>query len=317
MEAKIKEIINKYKNIDWAKFNRFSDTVKDYVAYSKVVEKHRIELGFSDIDKALFGIRPGEVVYIVSPTSVGKTAIGMNIATHNSLNANGLILYFSLENTKYQLYERQLQLIEGKSTWQVEGEHTRANEDYIEEKEKALQKYDNIINVIYRIKLFELIPYIKACEELFKKEISLVIIDYAQLIVHSGSRYEKISDIAESIKEVSLHLELPIVVLSQVGRGKELEKDGLNIYSAKGSGEIENSAQIYLTLEQIKEAKTGEIDNSVIKDFEDKKIDLLKLKVHKKKRGEFAESVVIMNRTSLKMLEYHKKPLVEFEQEPV
>ena len=131
------------------------------------------------------------------------------------------------------------------------------------------------------------------------------MIDYAQLIKCSGKEYEKVSEIAQQLKEISLNLRIPLIVLSQVSRQEARSESGLTLYSAKGSGEIENSAQILFSLERLKEIGEELLDGNTLARNARGECAILKLKTLKKKRGkDLKEILLVMNYPSLRMMEY-------------
>ena len=99
------------------------------------------------------------------------------------------------------------------------------------------------------------------------------------------------------------------MLLSQTSRADIKSDAGLSLYSGKNSGEIENSSQIVFTLQKQKQIPTETIiDYDTIQLIQERKIDLLKLKCEKKKRGEIKDIDVIFDKKNLRMYEYSKKP---------
>jgi replicative DNA helicase len=92
-------------------------------------------------------------------------------------------------------------------------------------------------------------------------DIKLVIIDYLQLIPFGqakGSKNDAIAEVSHRIKQLALELNLPIVLLCQVGREGAKRPGGLMLYDLKDSGDIENDADIVLLLWP----KEGDIESS-------------------------------------------------------
>jgi replicative DNA helicase len=309
--ADISKLLEKYRKIKPDTFYRFDEITSQYGEYAKFINKNKIYFGFETLDEMLKGIRPGEVCYIIASTNVGKSQLAFHIIDHNK-NKDICIPFFSLENNKFQVFERIIQVRTGCTTFEIENNYANDDKEFIQKCERITSEYKNIMNIIDRISLDNLIPYIKASEEISQKKAGVVIIDYAQLIKNvKSNEYERLSEISQVIKsEVALKLNLPVICLSQVSRGESRSKEGLNIHSAKGSGEIENSAQILLSIEKLKSLETS-FDADVEEKFIEKKIDILKLKILKKKRGSFGEIYLISDRESLRLTEYHKRPEIK------
>lgn len=314
----VENLLEKYKHFQDKSIFKFSQVIDNYAEHSKFCMENKVNTGFAGMDNIIKGIQPGEVCYIVSPTDVGKTSLSMNIIRAN-LNKETIIPFFSLENNEYQMFERMVQIETKRPFWETQKLFIDKNIPFIEQCKELTLKWDSCINIVRRVSLDEIIPYLKVCEELTGKKIKFVVIDYIQLVKHLiSNEYTKISDIAQTIKEVALILKLPVIVLSQTSRLNA--KEGLDLYSAKGSGEIENSAQIYFTLEPLKElplTMTDDILLKLIAGAETSNIRPLIMKPHKLKRAKKTNVIILLEKDSLRMAEYDKSPDLPFPEVPI
>ena len=83
--------------------------------------------------------------------------------------------------------------------------------------------------------------------------LSLIVIDYLQLMSSSGRRYEsrqqEVSDLSRSIKLLAKELDVPILALSQLNRGPEQRADKRPMLSdLRESGSLEQDPDIVLLL---------------------------------------------------------------------
>ena len=78
--------------------------------------KSGVQTGFKDLDLALDGLQPGELVVIAGRPSSGKSALAMNIATHAAISQSMSVLIFSLELNKEILFRRLVSSIAGVDT---------------------------------------------------------------------------------------------------------------------------------------------------------------------------------------------------------
>ena len=235
----------------------------------------------------------------------------MNIMYNVTQKSNGLVILFSLEMSETDIFERYLQMHLDCYTYEVENIFVKKDENRMNEIKEIMQKHKNIYAVIKRITIDEISSYILAIEEFEKKECVLVIIDHLGLIQNDKFRddYSKTTNNMMKIRELGLHLKKPIMLLSQTSRADIKSNEGLSLYSGKNSGEIENSSQIVFTLQKQKEIPTEtRIDYETIKLIQDRKLDLLKLKCEKKKRGDYADVDLLFDKKNLRMYEYDKKP---------
>lgn len=73
-------------------------------------DRHHVGIlsGFKGIDIHLNGFEPKTLTYIIGRPSMGKTALGVNIADNMALANQGLVLFFSLEMGDEQITRRRL-----------------------------------------------------------------------------------------------------------------------------------------------------------------------------------------------------------------
>ena len=89
------------------------------------------------------------------------------------------------------------------------------------------------------------------CRKLkLEKGLSMIIIDYLQLMSGSGrsdSRQQEISDISRSLKSVARELNVPVLALSQLSRAVEQRPDHRPMLSdLRESGAIEQDADVVM-----------------------------------------------------------------------
>ena len=84
------------------------------------------------------------------------------------------------------------------------------------------------------------------------KDLSVIIIDYLQLMSGSGrtdSRQQEISDISRSLKSLARELNVPVIALSQLSRAVEKRDDHRPMLSdLRESGAIEQDADVVMFL---------------------------------------------------------------------
>jgi len=309
----VNELLEKYKDYNEKSIFKFKNVIKNYKEHSIFCQANKVLFGYSGVDDMVKGVQPSEVCYIVSPTDSGKTSYAFNIIKNN-LNAETIIPYFNLENNEYQSFERMVQLETGTPFWETQDRFIKDDKEFISKCEELSLKWDSCITIVRRIGLNEIVPYCKVCEEISGKKIKFVLIDYVQLVkLMQSNEYTRISEIAQTIKEIGLMLRIPIIVLSQTAR--QNVKAGLDLYSAKGSGEIENSAQIYFTLEVLNEMPINMNDNNLlelINKNNEQKSDFIPLimKPHKLKRATKKNVILLLEKKTLRIIEYGKEPVI-------
>lgn len=207
--------------------------------------------GFSDLDYKLSGLQKSDLVLLAARPSMGKTALGVNIATNASLRGGGKIGLFSLEMSKEQLVQRIIS-----STAHVDLQKIISGNMVDDEWLRVvnamgpLSKMDIYIDDTAGISLMEM----KAkCRRLkVEKGLDLIVVDYLQLMQADGkveSRQQEISAISRGLKAIAKEMECPVLALSQLSRAPELRSDHRPILSdLRESGAIEQDADVVLFL---------------------------------------------------------------------
>ncbi|MBK5251400.1 MAG: replicative DNA helicase [Peptostreptococcaceae bacterium] len=207
--------------------------------------------GFHDIDKMTSGLQKSDLVLIAARPSMGKTALGINIAQSIAVKSDKSVALFSLEMSKEQLVQRML-------SSQAHVEITKIRTGKLTEEEwikvagatVPLGKAKIYIDDTPGITVME----IKAKARRLKMEsgLDLVLIDYLQLMSsdsRSESRQQEISAISRGLKGLARELECPIIALSQLSRAPEQRSDHRPILSdLRDSGAIEQDADIVMFL---------------------------------------------------------------------
>lgn len=207
--------------------------------------------GFIDLDHKLSGLQKSDLVLLAARPSMGKTALGVNIATNAALKANAKVAIFSLEMSKEQLVQRMIS-----STAHV-------NLQNIISGNLGEDEWVQVINSIGPLSQAEVfiddtagigpIEMRAKCRRLkMEKGLDLIVIDYLQLMQLEGrqeSRQQEISAISRGLKALAKEMECPIMALSQLSRAPELRTDHRPILSdLRESGAIEQDADVVMFL---------------------------------------------------------------------
>ena len=208
-----------------------------------------IPTGFIDLDYRTAGMQPSDLVLIAARPSMGKTAFVLNIAQHVAFKQNQTVAIFSLEMSKEQLVNRLFALES-----QVDSQNIRTGQLNDTEWEKLIEtagiigKSNLIIDDTPGISIAELRS--KCRKYKLEHQLSMIIIDYLQLMSGSGktdSRQQEISDISRSLKALARELSVPVLALSQLSRAVEQRPDHRPMLSdLRESGAIEQDADVVM-----------------------------------------------------------------------
>jgi replicative DNA helicase len=219
--------------------------------YKKKYAITGVPSGFKDLDELTTGFQAGDLIIIGGRPSMGKTALGLNIAQYVALQSKIPVAIFSLEMSKKQLAMRMLC-----SEAMVDSNKIRkgfiSKEDWPSLTTAAgnLSAAPIYIDDSSSISVLEM----RAKARRLKKEhgLGLVIVDYLQLMRGRGNferREQEISDISRSLKALAKELELPVIALSQLNRGVELRRPPIpNLADLRESGAIEQDADVIVFL---------------------------------------------------------------------
>ena len=208
--------------------------------------------GFRDLDELTTGFQPGDLVVIGGRPSMGKTALGLNVAQHVALEMREPVAIFSLEMSKEQLALRMLC-----SEARVDSNNVRKG--FI--RKGDWHKLTGAAGRLAEAPIFiddssgTSVLEMRAKARRLKMEhggLSLVVVDYLQLMRGRGNferREQEISEISRSLKGLAKELKVPVIALSQLNRGVEQRTDKRpSLADLRESGAIEQDADVILFL---------------------------------------------------------------------
>lgn len=210
-----------------------------------------IPSGFVDLDFKTAGFQPSDLILVAARPSMGKTAFVLNVAENICLNQGKSAVLFSLEMSKEQLVNRLLSLESRVSSQLMRtGELNERDWDSLIEAAGVLAKSKMIIDDTPGISIGQLRSRCRKYKS--DHDISIIIIDYLQLMVGDGrtdSRQQEISDISRSLKALARELNVPVIALSQLSRAPEKRDDHRPMLSdLRESGAIEQDADVVMFL---------------------------------------------------------------------
>ena len=211
-----------------------------------------IPTGFIDLDYKTSGLQPSDLVLIAARPSMGKTAFVLNMVQHIAMKKELPCMIFSLEMSSEQLVQRMIAMETGIDSQKLRTGNLNDND------------WDPLIRGIVDVSDSKIIiddtPGISVgelrskCRKVkLEKGLSIVIIDYLQLMTGSSKRPEnrqqEISEISRSLKALAREIKAPVVALSQLSRACETRPDHRPMLSdLRESGAIEQDADIVMFL---------------------------------------------------------------------
>jgi len=209
------------------------------------------------------GIAPGEVLTLAAPTSCGKSALALYMATKAMKTQDVPVSYFSFEMPQKQLMKRVIQSLSGVNLRSIE-ERTATPEQEKRFADASDEARDLPLYTCHSVKNADELA--SQCRYFVRKRgVKMIVIDYLQLIPFSGnkSKAEGIADISHRIKQIAIDLNVAIVLLAQINREGAKRDGALSIYDLKDSGDIENDADVVLMMWPLK----GDVESSKDQDY--------------------------------------------------
>lgn len=209
-----------------------------------------IPTGFKDLDNILAGFQRSDLVILAARTSIGKTALALNIAHNIALDSGETVLIFSLEMSKEQLVDRLLAIESGVDAWALRtGNLSDADFEKIGQAMGSLSEAQIYIDDTPSITVSDLRT--KARREAHQHNLGLIVVDYLQLMSggsHFGgdaNRVQEISEISRGLKGVARELNIPVLALSQLSRSVESRSPQIpQLSDLRESGSIEQDADV-------------------------------------------------------------------------
>lgn len=212
-----------------------------------------IPSGFYDLDLLTQGFQNSDLIIIAGRPSMGKTALGLNIAINVIKESKLPVLFFSLEMSKEQIMYRLLSIETNINQTRLRSGKLSQN-DWVKLNKiiKILSKLPFFIDDTPNLSIQDIRSKLKII--LFEQtQIGLIVIDYLQLMQHSKSKLEnrvqELSLITRALKSIAREFNVPIITLSQLSRSVETRIDKKPILSdLRESGSIEQDADLVLML---------------------------------------------------------------------
>ena len=211
-----------------------------------------LSTGFREIDNMTMGLQKGDMIVVAGRPSMGKTSFAMNIAEHAVLNEDKPVLVFSMEMPADSLIMRMLSSL-GRID-QTKIRSGQLGDDDWPRLTSAVTLLNDKKLLIDDTAALSPTEMRARCRRVVREhgELSLVVIDYIQLMQIAGgseNRATEISEISRSLKGIAKEFECPMIALSQLNRGLEQRPDKRPIMSdLRESGAIEQDADLIMAI---------------------------------------------------------------------
>lgn len=205
--------------------------------------------GFRNLDVLTSGLQTGHLMFLAARPAMGKTALVSQIVCNTVTKVKKPVLYFSLDISAEELTQRMIA--------------TEASLDLDSLRRGYIQRHKWSALAMAAGKLSEAPLFIddrplpsiehivaRSRQQSLETGIALIVVDHLQLIAvpelsGGGPRAARMAEVCLRLKALAQELGVPLVCLSQLGRGPECRLDHRPMmWDLRDSGAIEPAADL-------------------------------------------------------------------------
>jgi replicative DNA helicase len=221
--------------------------------------------GLRDLDEKLGGLQSSDLIILAGRPSMGKTALGTNLAYHvaksyraeyqadgsTKVMDGGVVAFFSLEMSAEQLATRIIAEQSGISSERIRrGKITEDEFNRLVEISRDLQSLPLYIDATGGLTIAQLASRARRLKR--QRGLGLILVDYLQLLAGSArkaseGRVQEVTEITVGLKALAKELNVPVIALSQLSRQVENREDKRpQLSDLRESGSIEQDADVVM-----------------------------------------------------------------------
>ncbi len=214
-------------------------------------EMRGVPSGFPELDNLLSGFQKSDLIILAARPSVGKTSLALDIARQAAINHNVPVGIFSLEMSSQQLVDRMLSAQASVDAWKLRTGKLTSEDDFA----SIRQSLDKLATAPIFIddQPGNNILKMRSVARRLKREkgLGMIVVDYLQLMVPTGSRasdslVQQVTEISRSLKNLARELDVPVLALSQLSRAVEQRGGRPRLSDLRDSGSIEQDADVVM-----------------------------------------------------------------------
>ncbi len=210
-----------------------------------------IPTGFTDLDRLLNGLHPGQLIIVAGRPGLGKSTAAMDFARSASVGYNMASAIFSLEMSKVEIVTRLLS-----AEARVPLHTLRSGQLSDDDWSKLARRMGEIsaapifVDDTPNMNLMEIRAKARRLKQ--RHDLRLVIVDYLQLMSSpkkTESRQQEVAELSRGLKLLAKEIQCPVIAVSQLNRGPEQRTDKRpQLSDLRESGSIEQDADVVILL---------------------------------------------------------------------
>lgn len=208
-----------------------------------------ISTGLEGVDANTSGMKPGEMIIIAGPPSMGKTAFAINLCQSAISKVSKPVVVFSMEMPARDIARRMVSTL-SKVPYSLINNGTAQGEDI----DKIYTSASRLQNPLLRICDSSMLTPTKMRAVLKRIErehggIAMAMVDYVQLMEANRSdksRTNELSEISRALKRMAMEFQMPFLVLSQLTKDVEKFKRKPNNGDIRETGQLAQDADLIM-----------------------------------------------------------------------
>jgi len=210
-----------------------------------------VPTGFSDLDRLLNGLHPGQLIIVAGRPGLGKSTVSMDFARNAAIRSNCASAIFSLEMSKIEMVMRLLSA-EARVPLHVlrSGQLTDDDWSKLARRMGEISEAPIFVDDTPSMNLMEIRAKARRLKQ--RHNLKLLVVDYLQLMTspkRTESRQQEVADLSRGLKLLAKEIECPVIAVSQLNRGPEQRTDKRpQLSDLRESGSIEQDADVVILL---------------------------------------------------------------------
>jgi len=266
----IEDIVRDRATIGRPTYWTLEQSIRETLEKVDALDGHTGELtglpsGLIDLDRITCGFQDSELVVIAARPGLGKTSLALQIAIRTARETGKRVAFFSLEMARAAITQRILC-----SDARIDSNVVRAGRMNAEERNRLAESAlrNSPLPVVIEDRSDLTLDNIRAMARSLtrEKEVSLIVIDYLQLMrgQRRDGRQQEIAEISRGLKGLAKELDIPIVALAQLNRQSELRTDKRPVLAdLRESGQIEQDADLVIFLYRDEMVNPDSLDTGI------------------------------------------------------
>ncbi|GAB3949930.1 hypothetical protein GCM10027614_49490 [Micromonospora vulcania] len=186
-----------------------------------------VPTGFTDLDRLLNGLHPGQLIIVAGRPGLGKSTASMDFARNAAIRANQAAAIFSLEMSKVEIVMRLLSA-EARVPLHVLRSGQLSDDDWTKLARcmGEISEAPLFVDDTPSMNLMEIRAKARRLKQ--RHDLKMIVVDYLQLMTspkRTESRQQEVADLSRGLKLLAKEVECPVIAVSQLNRGPEQRTD--------------------------------------------------------------------------------------------